>query len=180
MTAEPAEISGSLWVAIEFRSVFVHIVGRASFAISPALKQFGSAVINQSCKRFILDMIECECADSTFLGILAGLSMQMNKNDGGQIIIVNLSPKIYETISILGLNRIIQCYSIDQCPAEMKEELQQIGQLKQVEIEQAERKATAETIIEAHTDLIRLDRRNAPRFNDLLSVLQKEMKHKDE
>ena len=179
MTAEPAEISGSLWVAIEPRSAFVRVVGRASFAISPALKQFGTAVVNQSCKRFILDMIECESADSTFLGILAGLSMQTSKNGGGQMIIVNLSPKIYETISNLGLNRITQCYPVGQCPAEMKEKLQHIGQLKQVEIKQAEKKATAETIMEAHTDLIRLDQRNAPRFNDLLSVLRKDMKHRE-
>jgi len=177
MITKPVETSGSLWVAIEPGSAFVRVVGRASFAISPALKQFGAAVVNQSCRRFILDMIECESADSTFLGILAGLSMQMSKNGGGKMIIVNLSPKIYETISILGLNRIIQCYQVDQCPAEMKEKLQQIGQLKQVEIEHAEKKASVETIVDAHTDLIRLDQRNASRFNDLLSVLQKEMKH---
>lgn len=179
MTADSAKASCSLWVAIDHSEVFLRVVGRASFAISPSLKQFGDAIVNHPCKRFVLDMAECESADSTFLGILAGLSMRLKKSAGVPMIMVNLSSKIYEAVSLLGLNRIIECYPAGMCPAELQEKLQRVDQLERIEIEQAEKRVAAETILEAHTDLARLDERNHSKFKDLLSLLQNDLKKKE-
>lgn len=179
MSVSQKEEPRCLWVAIDHDDVFIQVKGRATFAISPSLKQLGSTLIDRPCGRFILDMAECECIDSTFIGVLAGLSMRLKKTTGSSIIIVNLPPDIHETICILGLNQIISCFPTGMCPQDIQNRLQKLSNLNCVEMKPADKNTTKKTMTEAHMNLIQINSQNLPRFKDILTFLQEDSKKKD-
>lgn len=164
--------SRCIWVATDASNALVRITGRASFATGPAFKRLGSALIEQCCTRLVLDMADCEGADSTFLGVLAGLASRMKKNCNSTIVVINLSPAMYENVCTLGLNRLMDCHEAGRCPEEVQKSLGRLGALDRVDIVKADEKAERETAIEAHENLIRSDSRNLPRFKDVLTFLK--------
>ena len=168
-----------LWVAIDHDDVFIRLTGRATFAISPSLKQLGSTLINRPCGRFVLDMAECECIDSTFIGVLAGFSMRLKKTTGSSIIIVNLPPDIHETICILGLNQIASCFPTGMCPQDIQDRLQRLNNVNCIEMKPADKNTTKKTMTEAHMNLVQINSKNLPRFKDVLTFLREDLKNED-
>ncbi|MBI3985791.1 MAG: STAS domain-containing protein [Lentisphaerae bacterium] len=168
-------LSSGLFVAISWNNAFVRLKGRASFTSGPALKEFGLASLERGCTRFIIDLRECEGMDSTFMGILAGLSINL-KNAGGTVIIVNLSPKIMELLRTLGLDQIIRLHSLDNPPAELRELMPQLAAMDRMEVPCPDRKKTTETMVEAHETLIEISEDNLPRFKDVLTFLRDDLK----
>ena len=59
--------------------VCVKIVGRANFTYGPDFKTLLTELVRKGCDHFIIDLSECVLMDSTFLGILAGFGLKLNK-----------------------------------------------------------------------------------------------------
>ena len=73
----------------------IRIEGRGSFKISPPMKQFIHQVINKrSAQRILLDMSDCVGMDSTFMGVLAGVSCYIKNQPAITFKLINLSKKI--------------------------------------------------------------------------------------
>lgn len=172
MTIDSSDPSRCIWVATDCDDAFVRIKGQASFSTGPTLKQLGAVLIDGLCKRLVLDMEDCQSVDSTFLGVLAGLSSRLKKSAGTPLIMINLSPGIYETVCVLGLNHVINCFKSGECPKNVQENLRRLGTLNRVEIQQVDAKTARETAIEAHENLILSDRRNLSKFKDVLTFLR--------
>mgnify|MGYP001065928231 CR=1 FL=1 len=170
------EASRCLSVAIDDGDAVIRVKGRASFIIGPTLKQVGIKLISKSFKQFIVDMEQCESADSTFLGVLAGLSMRLKKEHRAKMFLVNLSKKVYESTALLGLNQIIDCYLVGNVPDDIINRLKHFSKLERIEMKRADTKVTYETIAQAHTNLIQVNKQNLPRFKDVLSFLKEELK----
>src|ERR1035441_9949735 len=69
--------SAKLMVAVFDRMVCVQISGRADFACSVDLKKLITELWERGYAHFIFDLCGCRMMDSTFLGVLAGISLAL-------------------------------------------------------------------------------------------------------
>ena len=162
-------------VAIHQGAGYTHVQGRGSFKISTALKQFGLAAIDAHCARLVLDMSECIGMDSTFMGVLAGLAFKLRKTPGGEIIMINLNPRTRGLLSTLGLDQIIQPHLAGAAPAALNDIVSISSRMQVLETGEPSQKATAETMLEAHENLIQLSPDNLPKFKDVLTFLRQDV-----
>ena len=86
---------------------FVKVVGRGSFQNSGCLKAFYQQLLKDGVNRFVVDLDACSYLDSTFLGILLGLGLQLKNAGNGLLHILNASPRNLELLKNLGLDRLI-------------------------------------------------------------------------
>ena len=61
--------------------VLIRVLGRASFVNSSSLREFTGEMMRQGKRRFVIDFSACTGMDSTFLGVLAGLALDLRKSD---------------------------------------------------------------------------------------------------
>src|ERR1035437_5371741 len=94
-------------VAIEAQNAFVRVIGKGSYKMGPALKDFGLLALEQGCRRFVIDMAACIGMDSTFMGVVAGLTVRIGEH-AGQLVMVQLSDKNLTLLDTLGLTELIR------------------------------------------------------------------------
>jgi anti-sigma B factor antagonist len=172
----PEQAPDKLWVAVQDDTAFVHVQGRGSFKISSALKQFGGAVIEQGCRQIIFDMVKCIGMDSTFMGVLAGIALRLKEKTGGEIIMVNLSLRTRGLLATLGLDQIIQPQMVGTMSESLQKVLAASGRLAELQSPSETRMETAETMLEAHENLVQLTPENVPKFKDVLTFLREDLK----
>ncbi|MFH0878410.1 MAG: STAS domain-containing protein [Lentisphaerota bacterium] len=173
--AESEPLVDKLLVAIHKETGFVHVQGRGSFKISTALKQFGQAAIEAHCVRLVMDMEDCIGMDSTFMGVLAGLAFHLRKLPDGAIIMVNLNPRTRGLLGTLGLDQIIEAHLAGAAPETLNEVMSISSQMHTLETDEPSQRATAETMLEAHENLIQLSPDNLPKFKDVLTFLRQDI-----
>ena len=89
-------------VAVDGRAAWVKVTGRATFACSTPLRDFGRQVIHDSVPQVLIDLSECERMDSTFMGTLA-LIAQQGRRAGTPVRILRASAKADRLLDELGL-----------------------------------------------------------------------------
>jgi anti-anti-sigma factor len=167
-----------LWVTTHERLALVRVVGRGSFKVSTALKDFGLASQRAGAQVAVLDMTGCIGMDSTFMGVLAGWATRLRDQEGGRMVLINLSARTRGLVATLGLDRIVQAYEAGPLPDDIRA-LAQVSQgLSALEAPEESQAATAATMIEAHENLVHLSADNAPRFKDVLMYLREDLRKK--
>lgn len=147
--------------------VLVRIEGRASFTNSGSLKDFISEMTRQGRTRFVLDFQQCTSMDSTFLGVLAGAAMQLQKaNPAGGLTLVRVGERNLELIRNLGLHRLATVDSGEFKMAFDGSQSTALTDQKKSEIE------SAKLVLEAHEHLVTADSANAAKFQDVLAFLR--------
>jgi len=146
--------------------VVVRIDGRAAFLNSGALKDFFADMIRQGKRRFVVDFRLCASMDSTFLGVLAGVALELRRqNPPGQLTLVRVGERNLELIRNLGLHRLA---TVD--PGTQTSDPMGIGQVltnhARTEVE------NARLMLEAHENLVATDPANAAKFQDVLAFLK--------
>lgn len=171
--ANPAD---KLLVAIQNEAAIVRVRGRGSFKISTALKEFVGAAIDRGCTKLILDMTECIGMDSTFMGVLAGLSFRLKQKNGG-VVMVNMSLRTRGLLATLGLDEVIEPHMAGDMPESLAGLLAGAGgEMPVLENPERSTRETAATMLEAHENLVRLSPDNLPKFKDVLAFLQEDLK----
>ena len=90
--------------------VFIQVLGRGSFKIATPLKQYIADICGKQTIRIIaLDLKKCIGMDSTFMGVLAGLSGRLKKS-GQRLELINLSDKNANLLATLGVDQILKFY----------------------------------------------------------------------
>src|SRR3954465_7908108 len=89
--------------------VVVRIDGRASFQNSACLRDFITEMLARGKTRFVLDFQHCASMDSTFLGVLAGAAIALQKNApaDGSIVVTRVGQRNLELMRNLGLHRLL-------------------------------------------------------------------------
>jgi len=163
-----------LLVVLKDKIAYAAIRGRGSFQIAPAIKKFCLSVIGQECNHLVIDMSECIGMDSTFMGVVAGLSTSL-KRLGGKIDMVHLTPQTRSALATLGLDQVVVPYVGEQTPPEIEKELQGLKEASKPEDTTASRLLTAETIMIAHESLVEVLPENLPRFKDVLTYFKEDV-----
>ncbi len=163
---EMEQSNDDLQAAIAGNKVFIRVTGRGSFKVSATLKQFIAQVSSQQpVSTVVLDLAECIGMDSTFMGVLAGLSGRL-KQSGQTLELINLSEKNAGLLATLGVDQVVAHYSHShghQMPEQAAQSLSTSGVTK---------KELAETALQAHQNLVNLSEENRPRFKRVIEYLQ--------
>ncbi|MBC9888404.1 MAG: anti-sigma factor antagonist [Opitutae bacterium] len=148
----------------------IRIYGRANFLNCSPLRTFFRKMIAQNRRSFELDFTDCTGMDSTCLGILAGAALDLKRNKpNGVVCLAGLSERNLDLIKNLGLHRIVQLL---ETPRSHRGLSLEVGVHLQAENLTEEKKK--EMLIGAHEDLVEVDRKNLPKFENLLNFLRSE------
>lgn len=170
-------VKDRLLVALQDKVGYVQVCGRGTFKVSSALKKFGLAAVESGCTRLLMDMAACVGMDSTFMGVIAGLATELKRARTGEIVMVNLSEKTRGLLATLGLDQVVQVHLEGCTPADVVLPEGAGAQLEALEAGDESRCATAETMLEAHENLVEMSPENYPRFKDVLTFLREDLDH---
>lgn len=150
----------------------IRIEGRGSFKISPPMKQFIHQVIDQkSAQRIYVDMSECMGMDSTFMGVLAGISCYIKSKPDILFKLINLSEKNQKLLNTLGVDRVVD-YSLSTTA----DEQELIGELNKeahaLEADFTDQLNAAKVTLAAHETLVNINPENYNKFKSVLELLQ--------
>lgn len=152
-------------VAILGETAHARVIGRGTFKVGPALKQFGMAAFERGCENLIMDMKQCVGMDSTFMGVLAGLATLWKRREGA-IILRNMSEKNSFLVKMLGLSHLVRL------EAGESEKLPVVEQRLDTAVD---KRTLTETMITAHEALVEVSPDNIVKFKDVLTYLKEDL-----
>ena len=147
--------SAKLKVAVFDRTVCVQVSGRADFTCTVDLKKLIAELWDRGYSHFIFDLCDCRMMDSTFMGVLAEISLQLSNGSGQShpLELLNANPRICETLENLGVAGLFQISSSAGPITDKFEPLSQADPASPVEM--------ARTCLKAHQTLIAVHPENA-------------------
>lgn len=156
----------TILVAHESKTGFIRVLGKGSFKNAKLIRSFAESSRYEGINRFVIDLQQCKHMDSTFMGVLAGLATHQKKAELEAPKCVNLSARNRELLETLGLDKIMQLAT--RSDESMDSDFETLDHL---EIEE-DKKESAQTMLEAHENLIDIDERNAAKFQDVVKFLR--------
>ncbi|HMO51594.1 MAG TPA: STAS domain-containing protein [Kiritimatiellia bacterium] len=165
------------FVVLSDRHALIRVEGRGSFKISASLKQFGDAVVRKKVSLILVDMTRCIGMDSTFMGVLAGMASRL-KPIGGNVALVNCSPRTRGLLATLGLDQLIEASEVGATPEAYASLLEGRAPREKLEAASCQDPDTVKTMLDAHQNLVDLVPENLPQFKDVLLFLREEMNRK--
>jgi anti-sigma B factor antagonist len=163
--------SPSFLVAVVNTVVILKITGRACFTISVDFKKVIYELLQKGYTIFLLDLSRCTIMDSTFLGILTGLSLKLEQaashHVDGYIRLLNPNERIVSLLDNLGVSNHFQVSSGISPEAAFAEIV--AGKASPVEL--------ASASLEAHQTLMAVNPENIPKFKDVAEFLAEDIKN---
>lgn len=157
-------------VARAGRVIYSYVKGLGNFSNALMFEEFCEAELKQGLDCFVIDLAECEGMDSTFMGVLAGLSTHFPP-DASRVILLNASERNRQLLDDLGLSKLVTVRSQpDKIP---------VLELQPLASDPLPARERAERIRRAHQQLIDADSRNAARFGPVLQLLKRELSAPD-
>ncbi len=160
--------SPSILVGCSNKIVWIKVEGKGSFLNSAGMKEFSKEMINRGHREFVVDLKACPVMDSTFMGTLAMIALRLRDLGQGNLHVVNLNERNHDLLSNLGLD---QLFTMDMCGVKTDEPTAS----ELVEPAGTERKAQAQTMLEAHEALVEADAENLTKFKDVLEYLKQDL-----
>ena len=148
--------------------VRIRVYGRATHLISQPLREYGNQMIRRGYREFVVDLSNCVYLDSTFAGVLAGMSVKL-KEQAGSVTLYKTPERCKELVATLGIEPLFS-FDAEPAPAPAPD-----AQLQQLPMAARSREAWAGTILEAHRLLAEAERANEGRFEDVVEFLKAEM-----
>lgn len=154
----------------------VRVSGRGSYKVGAALREFGGGAFAAGAERLVLDLDTCVGMDSTFMGVVAGLTLKTRSLPDVRVIFVNLRDRTRQLLITLGLARFVDMYMSGEVPEALLPALNAprpdpAGLAPGTD-------SLAATMLRAHEDLVRIDPGNLNRFRDVLEFLHRDMERK--
>ena len=148
----------------------VRVIGRGSFSCSQNLRDFYIKIIEYKITKILIDLSECVFMDSTFMGVLAMIGLR-GRSKNISVEIVNIDDAKKKLLKGLGLEKLF-LFSHTNTDEEVdweslcnaKSDLQKTNQFEQ-----------AKVMLEAHEALIKIDRKNKPKFQNVIEYLKEDM-----
>lgn len=152
---------------------WVRLNGNASHLNSHLVRDFADDYVSRGGRQIVVDLENCPGMDSTFIGILTGLTMRMAEMNG-KIEVVNANDRNFKSVKKLGLDELI---TIDRDGTSWTEERALVADnvnrpLPKKELSKRER---AEMMLKAHETLVEANEKNYSQFRDVLEYLKKDV-----
>lgn len=151
--------------------VWIKVRGKATLQVSSGLKQFVQKKIRDGVEKVLVDLEECEAMDSTFMGTLAGIALQLRERGRQGMEVVRANHRNTALLQNLGLDHLFSVKSVGdptspELPGPVGIETESPPSLTGEGIKN--------TVLEAHEALVAADEENASRFRDVLEVLRQD------
>ena len=145
--------------------VFIKVNGRAYLHNCVPLKQFMKAHIAAGGRHFAIDFKQCSSMDSTFLGILVGVVLELLKAaPPGSMTLLQLGERNLDVVRNLGVHRLV---SVDSNDATMN-----FSNAKEVTSNTGNEQVDEDLVRDAHLRLSELNENNARLFQDVIGFLE--------
>jgi len=154
--------------------LWLRVSGKGSHEISPQLKSFAAARIEEGARHLVVDLEACPTMDSTFMGTLTGIALRLMSHPDGRLQVVNVNERNRSLLQNLGLDHV---FEVDQDGSAWKEEREMVKATLTEELADQGADGTDERrdcIIEAHENLCDANESNRPKFRDVLECLKNE------
>ena len=151
------------------------IAGRANFTYGPDFKTLLTELVRKGRDHFIIDLSECVLMDSTFLGILAGFGLKLDKADapaGHGIELLNPNSRIADLLENLGA---LHLFRVTTGPLQLPGDVQ----VRTPDAVNPTRQQITRTCLEAHQWLVEANPNNAMRFKDVTRFLAEDLKSRE-
>src|SRR4051812_6406286 len=109
--------SGRVEAGVHNQQVRIRVSGRATHLISQPLRDYAWQMIRHGYREFLIELADCVYVDSTFAGVLAGISLRL-KELAGTVMLVRVSPRCAELLLTLGIDRLFQTAEAAPLPPE--------------------------------------------------------------
>ena len=141
------------------------VEGRANFDYGLPLRNFAKNLDNNF-TQIAIDLRACLGMDSTFMGIMAMIGLKAKKNNV-QVEILNADENNKYLLEGLGLDKLFKFVDKDTCNI-CDEKIPQDSDSCSV-------LNTAETVLDAHKTLTRIDKSNIPKFDKVIEFAQQDV-----
>ena len=163
-------------VCVDTDPVIVRINGKANYLNCSPVNDFFDHILSEEPRSFLVDFSKCLGMDSTFLGVLAGVATKtMRQHPPGKVILANLNSQNKQLIRGLGLHHLPTVQIEDGMEVSADAESHQ----RRIEGLDTSKEASPEMILEAHERLMKLNRANERRFQDVVKFLRREAEKGD-
>ena len=139
----------------------IKVSGAASFSLGVDFKSVTAQCCEEGNRALLLDLSSCSNMDSTFLGILVGLTGRLDR-----IELLNPCERVIDLLENLG---VLDLVSVGQGVNPFD------GQLEHAEPANVDKRELAEASLEAHRTLMHLNPENVPRFKDVTKFLEEDL-----
>lgn len=145
-------------VGLESDTAHVKVTGPVTAQESPSLREFLRATVGQGCEKFVMWLRDCDEMDSTFVGVLAGLSTANSK-----VVLNDVSENNRELIDALGLSQMVELKRGSRATCPDLNLLEDVG---------ASKLEKGMLILLAHQTLCSINESNKQRFRGVIEALK--------
>jgi len=154
--------------------VVIRVVGKGSFLNSRNFKEGIQSLLKKKYENIIIDFKSCTGMDSTFIGVLTGVTLRLIKKKANIIQIANITKINRELLETLG---VIRFFNIIEEECDFNIDLEAVADTPEYPDEAIDQ---IRHILEAHEHLMEADDQNKERFKLVAETLEKELKDKTE
>lgn len=160
--------NGSITVKKIADAWYIKASGNASFEYAPALRELNQKLQDDSFSALCFDMDGCAWMDSTFMGMVALVSLAARRK-GIATEMYNASDKVKSLLNTLGLTKLLT-YKDGPFVIDMQDAAQSNGSVQTpTPVE------NAYNVLEAHKTLMDVDESNVARFTPVVDLVQKDI-----
>jgi len=163
----------NLLVSESEKFALVKLIGRGTFKNSAPFKEFIEYAGVSKGKCLVLDMTDCVNLDSTFMGIVAGISGHYSIKSLPKPILINVSEKTRDNLCHLGVASVVNMMTLSECPEEIRNLVEETPVADELELKDLDKLSQAEMMLEAHEKLVEIHEKNVSEFQDVLDYLRK-------
>jgi anti-anti-sigma regulatory factor len=161
--------STSILVGCNDKIVWIRVEGKGSFLNSGSVKEFAREMIGRGHREFIVDLAHCPVMDSTFMGTLTGVALQLREHATGSLSMTNLNERNRDLLCNLGLNQLFVMEGVVPNGGVTG------GHTPLHSTPGSDRTGQAQTMLEAHEALVVADAANLTKFKDVLEYLRQDL-----
>ncbi|MFN2509597.1 MAG: STAS domain-containing protein [Chthoniobacterales bacterium] len=165
-------MQSSIQVGVNGDAVWVKVEGKGNFLNSGNLKEFAREMVNRGYREFVVDLENCAMMDSTFMGTMAGVALQLRELGHGHLHVVHCGQRSRDLLTGLGLDQIFSIHAngseaprCDLLPSKAAAE------------PEVQKHQQAQQMLDAHEALVAAAPENFARFKDVLDYLKQDLHH---
>lgn len=162
-------MQSSIQVGVNGQAVWVKVEGKGNFLNSGNLKEFAREMIQRGYREFVVDLEHCVMMDSTFMGTMAGVALQLKELGHGHLHVVHCGERSRDLLTGLGLDQIFNIHA-NGTAAPQCEILN--GAAPEPSLQKQQQ---AQQMLDAHEALCQAAPENFSRFKDVLDYLKQDL-----
>lgn len=159
--------SNTVYTALSKDTVWVRVIGKGTFQNSHPIKKWLLDRIEAGCLGVFIDLGECISMDSTFMGIVTGISLRMKKLGRGLVTLINVSAHNIRLLETLGLDKFLTLKE--------KYDVNSTFTWEILPIEPLDKIAITKHMLEAHDQLMDTGGLAAKQFKNVYKLLKEEL-----